>query len=737
MELSLYRKYRPQTFAEIAGQDHVSRTLQNAVRSGTVAHAYVFAGSRGTGKTSLAKILAKALDCTGPDAQHPVTEPTVTPCGVCENCRAIAASTALDVIEMDAASNRGIDDIRELRDKVGYAPAQGRYKVYIVDEAHMLTKEAFNALLKTLEEPPPHVVFVLATTEAHKIPATILSRCQRFDFRRPRVHDIAMVISQIAASEHIVIDEAAVLEISRHAEGGFRDAIGTLEKLSTFFGETPITSREVLDVLGVIASDLLFEIIDIVIERDPASVLLFVQRLAEHGTSYPQFIHDLLHRLREVFLVQYLDNVSDDPATLQALSQNLEIDEQLLDRLAQQAHQLSGRELLRLIELLGAAQTEIRGGLDPRLQLEMALVKAARPEVDHSPDALEERLRRLESGSVPVARTPTKGGGRPESQRPAGQRAAQAARALAGGSPAPPATAGAVAAATPGAAPSATPEAASSATPETASFATPEVASSAALGAASYPVPDPAPVANDGPATTAGQSAGATAAAPDEPAAPGNAAATSDPTAPDDPAAPDVAAVTKAPDPVQTAAAAPAPTQAVVPPAADAGTGQTAAPDGPAASEPAAAGDHTPADQAASADANEHGASSAGGGEPEAGAARVKRAWQLVLQQTEGQSVGLYAAIRDADVHTDGERLVVALPSSLALGKASSPDNRELLMAIIARTTGDVPDIDFVHERAAAEPADHPPPAPDAGLTIAQRIALAKRELEASDLPDE
>src|SRR5664279_5742845 len=193
MELSLYRKYRPQTFAEIAGQDHVSRTLQNAVRSGTVAHAYVFAGSRGTGKTSLAKILAKALDCTGPDAEHPVTEPTVTPCGVCENCRAIAASTALDVIEMDAASNRGIDDIRELRDKVAYAPVQGRYKVYIVDEAHMLTKEAFNALLKTLEEPPPHVVFVLATTEAHKIPATILSRCQRFDFRRPRVHDLSLI----------------------------------------------------------------------------------------------------------------------------------------------------------------------------------------------------------------------------------------------------------------------------------------------------------------------------------------------------------------------------------------------------------------------------------------------------------------------------------------------------------------------------------------------------------------
>jgi len=594
MELSLYRKYRPQTFAEIVGQDHVSRTLQNAVRSDAVAHAYVFAGSRGTGKTSMAKILAKALNCTGPDAEHVVSEPTVTPCGVCESCRAIAASTALDVIEMDAASNRGIDDIRELRDKVGYAPVNGRYKVYIVDEVHMLTKEAFNALLKTLEEPPPHVVFVLATTEAHKIPATILSRCQRFDFRRPRVHDIALVLSQIAASEHIEIDDPAILEIARHAEGGFRDAIGTLDKLSTFFGAAAISSREVLDVLGVIASELLFEIIDIVIERDPASALLFVQRLAERGTSYPQFIHDLLRHLRQIFLVQYLDDVSDDPATLLALSQNLEIDEQLLDRLARQAHQLPGRELLRLIELLGRAQTEIRGGLDPRLQLEMALVRAAHPEVDHSPDALEERLRRLESGSVPVAG-------------------------------APPTSAATLAAAAP------------------------------AVAAAAAKV---APV----------------------PPAPALVAAT----------APTVAA--------------PAPTTAAPSPR-----------------------DEPPSEAPAAGDGTD---------EPTGGAGRVKRAWQLVLQQAETQSVGLYAVIKDARVRADGERLVLALPSSLTLGKASSPDNRELLTAIIARTTGDAPDLQFLLEQNPAEPAA-PRSTPDAGLTIAQRIALAKRELDASELPDD
>jgi len=640
MELSLYRKYRPQTFAEVAGQDHVSRTLQNAVRSGTVAHAYVFAGSRGTGKTSMAKILAKALNCTGPDADgNPVTAPTVTPCGRCESCRAIAASTALDVIEMDAASNRGIDDIRELRDRVGFAPVQGRYKVYIIDEVHMLTKEAFNALLKTLEEPPPHVVFVLATTEPHKIPATILSRCQRFDFRRPRVHDIALVLSHIAASEGIEIDEPAILEIARHAEGGFRDAIGTLEKLATFFGDAPITSREVLDVLGVIASELLFEIVDIVIERDPAGALLFVQRLAERGTSYQQFIHDLLRHLRQVFLVQYLDDVSDDAATLQALSQNLEIDEQLLDRLLQQAHQLSGRELLRMVDLLGSAQTEIRNGLDPRLQLERALVRAARPEVDHSADALEERLRRLESGSVPVGVAGALAA-RPEPPQPAPTRTVTSGRKRAD-------AAGVHDAATAGG-----------------------VAAAAADGA------PPADTAPAGPPT---------AAAPDPSSAP-----------------------------VETGN-----TEVVAPDPSVVETGEPAEP------EPGQAGERRPA-----AERTADGAGSAG---------QVKRAWQLVLQQAEAQSVGLYAAIREAHVRADGTRLVLALPSGLVLGKATQPDNRQLLAAIIERVTGETPTLEFVLDREAGARAAAVPAAaePDAGLTIAQRIALARRELEASDLPDD
>ena len=663
MELSLYRKYRPQTFAEIAGQDHVSQTLQNAVRSGAVAHAYVFAGSRGTGKTSMAKILAKALNCTGPDPEHVVTGPTVTPCGVCESCRSIAASTALDVIEMDAASNRGIDDIRELRDKVGYAPVRGRYKVYIVDEVHMLTKEAFNALLKTLEEPPPHVVFVLATTEVHKIPATILSRCQRFDFRRPRVHDIALVLGQIAASEGIEIDEPAVLEIARHAEGGFRDAIGTLEKLSTYFGAAAISSREVLDVLGVIASELLFEIIDIVIERDPAGVLLFVQRLAERGTSYPQFIHDLLRHLRQIFLVQYLDDVSDDAATLLALSQNLEIDEQLLDRLTQQAHQLSGRELLRLIELLARAQTEIRGGLDPRLQLEIALVRAAHPEVDHSPDALEERLRRLESGSVPVAPAPALGARR-EPPQPTAQSARVAAATKPRTAPAP--------------------------------AATPAV-----------PVADPARKAGVGDqGAERGDRRRRSRKSPG--AARRRAAAVAEPRCRERRhrggagVAKDAAIAEDAEVMADAEACAHAEVAQNADVVADAATGNGAS----AATEDADVAEDCR--RRARRRGHRRRRRPAGADEPSGGAARVKRAWQLVLQQAEAQSVGLFAVIKDARVRADGERLVLALPSSLTLGKASTPDNRELLTAIIARTTGDTPDLQFVLEQSSAQPAAPP-----------------------------
>ncbi len=411
MKRSLYRAYRPQTFAELVGQDHVARTLRNAVDTDAVAHAYVFAGPRGTGKTSTARILAKALNCVGTPAA-PVDGPTSTPCGVCRHCVAIADGFSLDVVEMDAASNRSIDDVRELRDKIAFAPVDGRFKVYIIDEVHMLTREAFNALLKTLEEPPANVVFVLATTEPHKIPETIISRCQRFDFRRPQVRDIARLLGTIVERENarpdderggprIEIQEAALAEIARHSQGGFRDAIGTLDKLITY-SDGAIRPADVLEALGVTAADLLFEITDVVTERRTAEALQFVQRLANDGTDYSQFIRDLLRHLRQLFLLQHLEEAARDDAALRALGQTVELDEQLLTRLLPQANNLAPREVVYFIERLGEAQREIRDGLDPRLQLELALVKVTRPQVDHAAEALEERLRRLEAGGAAV-----------------------------------------------------------------------------------------------------------------------------------------------------------------------------------------------------------------------------------------------------------------------------------------------------------------------------------------------
>ena len=452
MKRSLYREYRPQTFAELVGQDHVARTLRNAVETDQVAHAYIYAGPRGTGKTSTARILAKTLNCVGADGTQ--DRPTAKPCGVCRHCIAIADGVSLDVVEMDAASNRSIDDVRDLRDKIAFAPVDGRFKVYIVDEVHMLTREAFNALLKTLEEPPDNVIFVLATTEPHKIPETIVSRCQRFDFHRPQVTDIVRLLAGIVERENarpdserggppIDIQDEALHIIARHSQGGFRDAIGTLDKLVTY-AEGAITSTDVLEALGVTSSDLLFEITDVVTERRTAEALQFVQRLANEGTDYSQFIRDLLRHLRQLFLLQHLGEAASDEATLRTLGQTVELDGELFREQLQRAGQVSPREVVFFIEALGQAQREIRDGLDPRLQLELALVKVTRPDLDHTEAALEERLRRLESaaggGAMPAATrlvAPPQGEAHKDAEAPPSAREGAAATE---GQPARPAT---------------------------------------------------------------------------------------------------------------------------------------------------------------------------------------------------------------------------------------------------------------------------------------------------------
>ena len=272
---SLYRRHRPRTFADVVGQEHVVRTLSNAVEQGKVHHAYLFVGSRGTGKTSMAKILAACMNC--------VNGPTVSPCGTCDSCVAIASATSLDVIEMDAASNNSVDDIRDLREKVAYAPVSGRHKVYILDEAHMLSSQAWNAFLKTLEEPPPRTIFVLATTEAQKVLPTVVDRCHRFDFGRPSVEQVATVLARVIEQESIDIDQGAIALIARHATGSFRDALGTLEQLVTYAGGERIEAPDVLAVLGIADAEQLFAAVDAIIAANPAAALRAANTLGRVG----------------------------------------------------------------------------------------------------------------------------------------------------------------------------------------------------------------------------------------------------------------------------------------------------------------------------------------------------------------------------------------------------------------------------------------------------------------------
>ncbi len=375
---SFYRKYRPVTFDEVKGQDHVTRTLRNAIVTGKISHAYLFAGSRGTGKTSVAKLLAKALNC--------VDGPTADPCGKCESCVAIGAGTSLDVVEMDAASNRGIDDIRDIRDKVAFSPVEGKSKVYILDEAHMLTKEASNAFLKVLEEPPPHVIFVLCTTEAHKVLPTIQSRCQRFEFRRPNADMVLEVLGRVTAEEQLDIEEAGLAAIARTAAGSFRDAIGVLDQLATYC-EGEISLTDVLSLLGTVESELLFEAVDIVADMDPRGALLFINRLSEGGKDFGQFAGELIGHLRNVFLFQRLDEY---PAGII----NVSTDD--LSRLKAQARMLTEAQVFRFLELLIGAQAAIKQGDDPRLQLELAFIAMASPAVDRSEKSILYRLDQLE-----------------------------------------------------------------------------------------------------------------------------------------------------------------------------------------------------------------------------------------------------------------------------------------------------------------------------------------------------
>jgi DNA polymerase-3 subunit gamma/tau len=404
MAQALYRKWRSQTFEQVVGQEHVTTTLLNALREGRVAHAYLFAGPRGTGKTSTARILAKALNCNDEDNQ---------PCNRCSHCTAINEGRMLDLIEIDAASNNSVDDVRELRDKVGFQPSESRYKIYIIDEVHMLSASAFNALLKTLEEPPPYVRFVLATTEPHRIPATVLSRCQRFDFRRIPVAEIAGHLKYIAAEEGFEVQDAAVFAIARSAQGCMRDAVSLLDQMTSYGATASAEERQAISlehvqqVLGSVASATVAAFVDALATKNVAAGLQLIHDLLLQGGSLNEFAAQVIEHLRGVMLVQMVG----DGALLEDLAPDT------VQTMQSQAKDLSKPETLWAIRRFSEAMSELKGGFQPQLPLELALVEVI--EGDQQKAAAPEHTQTL---SQPAAATP------PPAKKGAAQPASRAAK---------------------------------------------------------------------------------------------------------------------------------------------------------------------------------------------------------------------------------------------------------------------------------------------------------------------
>jgi DNA polymerase-3 subunit gamma/tau len=355
MTQALYRKYRPKDWDEVVGQDHIVQTLRNAIAADRVAHAYLFAGSRGTGKTTLARLLAKAVNCLNPD-------PAKRPDNECENCKAVNENRFLDLIEIDAASNTSVDDVRDLRDKINFSPSQGKYKIYIIDEVHMLSTAAFNALLKTLEEPPPHAIFILATTEIHKIPATVLSRCQRHEFRRLPVDEIVRQLKLIAAKEQIQADDDALIQIARQSAGGMRDAISLLDQLASM-GQK-ITLALAQTVLGTATSQTVLDIISSVMDHDPAHGLETIHKALDAGADPRSLARQIVEYLRGLMLIQ-MGNTNQVEATADVKKQ-----------MQAHARSFSTSDVLRMMKVFNNAATDARGGWQPSLGLELALAEA-------------------------------------------------------------------------------------------------------------------------------------------------------------------------------------------------------------------------------------------------------------------------------------------------------------------------------------------------------------------------
>lgn len=394
---ALYRKFRPTVFEDVKGQEHIVTTLKNQIRSGRTSHAYLFCGTRGTGKTTIAKIFAKAVNC-----EHPVDG---SPCGECAICRSIAAGTSMNVIEIDAASNNGVDSIRQIVEEVNYSPAEGKYKVYIIDEVHMLSIGAFNALLKTLEEPPAYVIFILATTEVHKIPITILSRCQRYDFRRISIDTIADRLKELTQKEQVQIEEKAVRYIAKVADGSMRDALSLLDQCIAFYFEQELTYDKVLDVLGAVDTEVFSRMLREILKGDAAAALGVLQDIVLQGRELSQFVTDFAWYLRNLLLIKSADGVEDI----------IDVSSDNLVRLKEEAELAENDTIMRYIRILSELSGQIRYATQKRILIEMAIIKLCRPAMETDTASLADRIRqveeKLEKGIPMMAVNPGAGNG--------------------------------------------------------------------------------------------------------------------------------------------------------------------------------------------------------------------------------------------------------------------------------------------------------------------------------------
>ena len=375
---ALYRKFRPDNFKDVKGQEHIVTTLKNQIQADRIGHAYLFCGTRGTGKTSIAKLFAKTVNCENPKDG--------SPCGECSSCKSIAAGASMNVIEIDAASNNGVDNIREIVDEVSYSPAEGKYKVYIIDEVHMLSIGAFNALLKTLEEPPSYVIFILATTEVHKIPITILSRCQRYDFKRISIETITARMQELMDAEGIQVEEKALRYVAKTADGSMRDALSLLDQCIAFHYGKELTYDKVLDVLGAVDTEVFSRLLEQVLKRNVLGCIGLLEEIIMQGRELTQFVADFSWYLRNLLLVKTSDNMED---VIDVSSDNLL-------RLKEEAAGIEMETIIRYIRIFSELASKMKYATQKRILLEVALIKLCKPEMETSQDTLLDRIRAVE-----------------------------------------------------------------------------------------------------------------------------------------------------------------------------------------------------------------------------------------------------------------------------------------------------------------------------------------------------